>query len=166
MEAMREIMFGNWGPMEPEGIFGAKTGRMAFYAAHKEVIDNLFNDSYWGAKMTPQHKEMRKHPNRSAKWIPREILKERDEMFLRWCSYILLPRHWSDKDSWTWGEDEVCLICGTDQEQCKARLVAEKDTEGTTYFPSITHGWCNFCFQSMNAKIKQITKDISHMANI
>ena len=157
MEAMREIMFGNWGPMEPEGIFGAKIGRMAFYEAHTKDIDNLFHDSHWRAKMTPQHLEMRKHPNRSYEWIPNEILEERAELFRKWCGYILSEGEWlTTKDTWSWG-NQVCLICGTDEETCNQKLKNEKDTDTTTYYARLTFGWCNFCRPMMEQKIAQST---------
>ena len=159
-------MSGNWGELLPESLFGAKKGRMAFYEAHAEVIDNLFNMDYWRQKMTPEHLEMRRHPNRSIDWIPQEILKERDEVFVAWCGYILSPDEWTANESWTWREEEVCLVCGTDEEQCNARLIAEKNTEHTTWWPSLKNGWCNFCREEMHDKIQQITKDISRMANI
>ena len=158
-------MFGNWGPLEPESIFGAKIGRMAFYEAHAEELNNLFNDSYWRAKMTPKHKEMRRHPNRSQDWIPNEILKERDELFIQWCDYLLPEGMWNtDYDSMFWRGEEVCLVCGTDEKACAQRLKDEMDDERTLHFTSLTCVWCNFCQPKMRAIIAEKTKHIQIVA--
>lgn len=158
--------FGNWGNVEPESIFGAKVGRMAFYEAHTEELDNLFNDSYWRGKMTPKHMEMRRHPNRSSGWIPQEILKERDDLFVMWLTYLLEDHQWSPEyDNWRWPTDEVCRMCGTDEETCNQRLVDEKNGNGTTYSPNITFGWCNFCRPDMEKLITWKTEDIRDISS-
>ena len=43
-------------------------------------LRNLDLDSHWRNKMTPEEIEMKKHPNRSAQWIPNRIGEIRDKL--------------------------------------------------------------------------------------
>lgn len=71
---------------------------------------NLENDSYWRAKMTDEEREMKKHPNRSWRWIPNRLEKQRDELRYTLLDFIVGPENYS-QGMWFWGKP--CLNCNS-----------------------------------------------------
>jgi len=161
MAPARQIMFSNWGLLEPEFVCGAKTGRLAFYEAHAEKLDNLTNDNYWKQFMTDIHHEMKRHPNRSADWVPQEILEQRDVLLSLWCEYLLEPGTYAteDLDPYIWREGVVCSSCGIDRQQVATKLEAFNN-HNSWQSPSLYIGWCNFCAEEKLAKITALTAAI------
>ena len=168
MAPTRRIMFSNWGILEPEGLFGAKQGRMAFYMAHSEKLDNLTNESYWKQFMTDAHHEMKRHPNRSADWVPKEILHIRDVLLSQWCEYLLEPGTYATDPNalapYTWHGDVVCSCCGIDREGVEAQL-DEYRSDNVWHFPALYMGWCNFCAEEKLAEIVALTAAVKSQSS-
>lgn len=85
------------------------------WALENEVaLRNLNNYRYWRSFMTPEHKEMNRHPNRSHQWIPQDIAKVRDAIADQQKDYILGPEGWSR----SWSIDN-CLACGVSTDELR-----------------------------------------------
>lgn len=84
-----------------------------FIRANVDDFENLYNDRYWRAKMTPQDIEMRRHPNRSFDWIPGYLRDQRRELQMKLLDYVVGPENY-DKSSWS--RAEACYSCGVLQE--------------------------------------------------
>lgn len=74
---------------------------------NEAALRNLDNTVYWRSFMTPEHKEMNSHPNRSWKWVPNEIAEVRDAISAKQKDYVFGPDGWSR----AWRIDN-CLDCG------------------------------------------------------
>ena len=79
-----------------------------FIRANVEDFENLYNDRYWRAKMTPEDIEMRRHPNRSYDWIPGYLRDQRRELQMKLLDYLVGPENY-EKGSWS--RAEACYGC-------------------------------------------------------
>lgn len=156
------FVIANWGLLTPTLFTGAKTGRMAFYEAHRKDLDYLFDDTHWRNYMTPEHIEMRRSSaNRSADWIPNEIYQRRDKLVGQWMEYIFEPGTFDGENPapFRWGDADVCLCCGIGQKEIGEKVTSlATDTSWT--LASLRFGWCNFCWPE---KMKDIKGSITAM---
>ena len=86
---------------------------------------NLENDSYWRSKMTDEEKEMKKHPNRSWRWIPQRLENQRDELRHTLLDFIVGPENYK-KSGFHWGNP--CLNCGSSFEIEMEAMILFKNT--------------------------------------
>ena len=98
---------------------------MQWLITNEADLRNLDLDSHWRNKMTPEEIEMKKHPNRSAQWIPNRIgevrEKLRKELFLYVGHRVANPGNWSS--------DPIlpCIECGVTEDQIREYIGDFKD---------------------------------------
>lgn len=96
-----------------------------FIQENADDLKNLNNDSYWRAKMTPEDREMRRHPNRSSRWIPNYLEKQRTELRIRLMDALLGPENFNPSD---WSvRDKPCYRCGVSPDDRQAFTKAMTD---------------------------------------
>ncbi|MHA1286096.1 MAG: hypothetical protein ACTSPB_01710 [Candidatus Thorarchaeota archaeon] len=75
---------------------------------------NLDNNSYWQRKMTPSEWEAKKHPNRSAAWVPQRLERKRDELRCGLLDVIVGPENHANESLWYKGD---CKNCGVSYDE-------------------------------------------------
>ena len=96
-----------------------------FIQDNADDLRNLNNDSYWRAKMTPEDREMRRHPNRSSGWIPNYLQNQRKDLRIRLMEALLGPKNFNPSD-WS-SREEPCYRCGVSSEDRQAFTKAMTD---------------------------------------
>lgn len=116
--------------------WGSTAEYYAWALENEAALRNLDNIGYWRSFMTPQHKEMNRHPNRSYRWIPNEIEKIREDIANQQRDYVLGPEGWSKK----WRVDH-CMTCGvsTDElgkyQSAVDQTIEELEKKWMQYYP-------------------------------
>jgi len=96
-----------------------------FIQVNADDLRNLDNESYWRAKMTPEDREMRRHPNRSVGWIPNYIENQRRQLRIKLMEALLGPNNFNHSD-WSF-RDKPCYRCGVSSEDRQAFIKAMTD---------------------------------------
>ena len=78
-----------------------------------EDLKGLENDSYWKSQMTPEEREMKKHPNRGFNWIPQRLRNIRSGLRAQLFLYldhtkVEVPAFWGANSE----KEEGCNVCG------------------------------------------------------
>jgi hypothetical protein len=103
-----------------------------FETPTKKIIEqmddyrNLENDGYWRSKMTDEERKMKRHPNRSPRWIPNRLEKQRDELRYTLLDFIVGPENYGSGNGWYWGKP--CKKCETSFEIEKDAMAIFQDT--------------------------------------
>jgi|GEM_PF-6832022 hypothetical protein len=88
-----------------------------FIMDNLEDYKNLDNHYHWANKMTPEDRKLKRHPNRSNRWIPRYIEDQRKELRVKLMEAMFgnkfNPSDWSSRD-------EPCYRCGVSSEDRQA----------------------------------------------
>lgn len=80
-----------------------------FMLGHSDNFKNLDNKSYWRGQMTEEEIKMRRHPNRSAAWIPNRIEKIRHELQVMLLEVAVGKNNFKEESFWN---ENDCLNCG------------------------------------------------------
>ena len=76
---------------------------------HKTELKNLNNMSYWRGLKNEEERNLPSHPNRSPRWIPHRIMKERDKIINTQLTYLVGEGNFRPHESYD-GERE-CYRC-------------------------------------------------------
>ena len=106
-----------------------------------EDYNNLNNNSYWQRKMTPGEWEAKKHPNRSAGWVPQRLEKERDALRYALFDILLGENNYAEESHWYQGS---CHSCGADSHleskfmKDMTACLKSKSSEGSAFLSDLT----------------------------
>jgi hypothetical protein len=108
-----------------------------FIMDNLEDYQNLDNHYHWSNKMTPEDRKLKRHPNRSSRWIPKYIEDQRKDLRVRLMEALLGPNNFNPSD-WS-PRYEPCYRCRVSSEDrydfTKAMTDCMESYPDGPYFP-------------------------------